>query len=188
MGTGERLTDAAALLLDEGGEAAVTLRAVALAVGVSHNAPYRHFADRSALLAGVAERDLRVFTRLFESISASDQPAIGKLAAALAEFVAYGEAHPARYRLLFSDPDIASRGGSLEEAAMETFAELAKLVGQAQAEGNLPSIPTLQLTGLIYATVHGLLDFQAGGRMKSEKGFTSVMDGVKTMLRLIAND
>ena len=186
MGTSEKLVEAAAVLLDEGGEAAVTLRAVALSVGVSHNAPYRHFADRSALLAGVAERDFRSFTRAFAAIGLSDRGPIEKVKAALAIVVTFGEAHPARYRLLFSDPDIASRGGQLEAAAMQTFAAFAECVNEAQRAGQLPTMSTPQLTGLIYATVHGLLDFHAGGRLRAEKGFTGVMDGASLLLSLIA--
>ena len=185
MGTAERLVEAAAALLDGGGEAAVTLRAVALAVGVSHNAPYRHFVDRAALLAGVAERDFRTFTQDFVAIQRSDGPAIGKVEAALATFITYGTAHPARYRLLFGNPDIASRGGSLETVAMETFAAFAAMVRAAQDAGQLPKMPAPTLTGLIYATVHGLLDLKAGGRMREEKGFSDVMDGTLLMLRLI---
>ena len=185
MGTGERLVEAAAALLDEGGEAAVTLRAVALAVGVSHNAPYRHFADRAALLAGVAERDFHSFTSGFEAIERSGRSPIGKVEAALATFVTYGEAHPARYRLLFGNPDIASRGGRLEAVAMETFSAFAALVRGAQDVGQLPTMPTATLTGLVYAAVHGLLDLKAGGRMRAEKGFSDVMGGTKLMLDLI---
>lgn len=187
MGTGERLVDAAATLLDQGGEAAVTLRAVAQAVGVSHNAPYRHFADRAALLAGVAERDFLAFTAAFEEIRRSRNGALAKVEAALGVFAAYGEAHPARYRLLFGDPDIASRGGRLEAAAMGTLASFAGLVRAAQDGGELPAaVPTASLTGLIYATVHGLLDLKAGGRMREEKGFSDVMSGASLMLRLIS--
>ena len=54
MNTSERLVTAAAELLDAGGEAAVTLRAVGSAIGVSHNAPYKHFVSRDDLLAAVA--------------------------------------------------------------------------------------------------------------------------------------
>ena len=186
MGTSESLINAAADLLDQGGETAVTLRAVALAVGVSHNAPYRHFADRAALLAAIAERDFRLFTREFEAIGLSGLAPLDRLKAALAVFVEYGEARPARYRLLFSDPDIASRGGQLEAAAMQTFAAFARFVGEAQETGQLPALPTPQLTGLIYATVHGLLDFRAGGRLRAEKGFSSVLDSAFLLLGLLA--
>ena len=43
MNTNERPIAAAAALLDSGGGSPVTLRAVGAAVGVSHNAPYKHF-------------------------------------------------------------------------------------------------------------------------------------------------
>src|SRR5262245_42493142 len=48
------LLAAARRLLAECGAEALSLREVARKTGVSHNAPYRHFADRQALLAAVA--------------------------------------------------------------------------------------------------------------------------------------
>ena len=185
MGTAEKLVDAAAALLDQGGEAAVTLRAVAHQVGVSHNTPYKHFTDRAALLAGVAEKDFAAFSATFDDIGRSDRPAIGKVKAALEAFAGYGEAHPARYRLLFGDPTIGRRGGRLETVAMTTFASFAALVAGAQAAGDLPAVPTPTMTSLIYATLHGLLDLRAGGRMRAEKGFTSVLDGAFLFLDLV---
>src|SRR6266487_3420785 len=42
-------------LLSEGGAAALDLRKVARKAGVSHAAPYRHFADKQALIAAINE-------------------------------------------------------------------------------------------------------------------------------------
>src|SRR5207244_8609625 len=42
-------------LLAEGGAAALDLRKVARKAGVSHAAPYRHFADKQALIAAINE-------------------------------------------------------------------------------------------------------------------------------------
>ena len=56
--TRDALIDAAAELSAAGGPAAVTLREVGRRAGVSHNAPYKHFADKEELLAAVAARDL----------------------------------------------------------------------------------------------------------------------------------
>jgi hypothetical protein len=52
--TRETLVSAAAELLDRGGPDAVTLREVGHLAGVSHNAPYKHFAGKESLLAAVA--------------------------------------------------------------------------------------------------------------------------------------
>src|SRR5437764_560426 len=50
------LIDSALEILRKEGLEALTLRAVARRAGVSQAAPYRHFADRRALVAAVAER------------------------------------------------------------------------------------------------------------------------------------
>src|ERR1700731_1976958 len=63
-------------LLSEGGATSLDLRKVARRVGVSHAAPYRHFADRQALIAAINEEG---FHRLAERIQStlrdvSDEP------------------------------------------------------------------------------------------------------------------
>src|SRR5262245_7754680 len=52
------LRQAARAILEEEGLAALSLRSVAKRAGVSHAAPYRHFASREALLADVALKGL----------------------------------------------------------------------------------------------------------------------------------
>lgn len=186
IGTGEKLIMAAAALLDAGGESAVTLRAVGNAVGVSHNAPYRHFKDRSALLAAVAIEDFSMLTNVFMGISQSSSAPLDKLRQALGAVADYGRKHPSRYRLLFSDPDIAAEGGALEKEAMQLFAALAGIVAECQSSHNLLEMPNAALTSLLYATVHGLIDLKASGRMRSEKGFTSVDASVALLINLLS--
>ena len=186
MTTSERIIEAAASLLDSGGESAVTLRAVGLASGISHNAPYKHFKDRSALLAAVATRDFGALNELFVEASKGRARPLVKLRRALQAFVEYGRDCPARYRLLFSDPEIAAHGGDLEVAAMRCFGTFAALIAECQQAAQLPEVPAAQLAGLIYASVHGLIDLQAGGRMKSEKGFEGVMHSVDLLLSVLS--
>ncbi len=182
MKTSERLVDAAAALLDAGGEPAVTLRAVGKAAGVSQNAAYRHFEDRSALLAAVAIQNARALTRVFAEARQIDALPLERLRRALEVFVEFGQTYPARHHLLFSDPGIAAQDGELREAATASFAAFTALVEDCQRSGNLPSGPPTPIAGLIMATTHGLLDFQNGGRLRVEKGFTSVMASVDLLL------
>ncbi len=186
VGTDKKLIAAAAALLDAGGESAVTLRAVGNAVGVSHNAPYKHFKDRSALLAAVAIEDFTMLTSVFVGVGQSSSAPLDKLRQALAEVADYGHKHPSRYRLLFSDPGIAAKGGALEEAAMQSFAALASIIAECQSSHNLLEMPNAALTSLLYATVHGLIDLKASGRMRSEKGFTSVDASVELLISLLS--
>lgn len=85
---------------------------VAQAVGVTHNAPYSHFADRNDLLAAIAGRDLKMLAAGIEAARANDSPALERLRSGLDTFVEYGRHYPARYRLMFSDPNIVSAGSA----------------------------------------------------------------------------
>ena len=186
MGTDKKLVAAAAALLDSGGESAVTLRAVGHAVGVSHNAPYKHFKDRSALLAAVAIEDLTTLTTAFVSIREFPSEPMDKLKRALETFIDYAHEHPSRYRLLLSNPGIAEQGGDLEKAAVRSFVEFAAIVQECQSSQDLPETSNVALTGLLYASVHGLIDIEAGGRMRREKGLTSVQESMNLLIDLLS--
>src|SRR5258708_29712691 len=90
-------------LLAEGGAQELDLRKVARRAGVSHAAPYRHFADKQALIAAINEEG---FHWLAERIQATlhevpDEPFEQLLGVALA-YVRFSEAHPLLMLELFS--------------------------------------------------------------------------------------
>lgn len=151
--TRELLLSAAAELLDAGGREAVTLREVGRRAGVSHNAPYKHFANKEALLAGVAAREL---TRLGASLAAlaeRDLPADAVLRAALREYVGWALAYPARFALVFGV--WTAEFGDLATAADASRSTLLGIVEAAQRAGQLPPGDTERVTGLLQAVVHG---------------------------------
>lgn len=187
MSTDKRLIAAAASLLDTGGESAVTLRAVGHAVCVSRNAPYKHFKDRNGLLAAVAIVDFEMLTEQFTIIRKSSVKPVTKIKRALGTAIDYGHRYPARYRLLFNDPDIAAQGGDLEAAAMRLFVEFAAIVQECQTAGHLPDVANAALSGLLYASMHGLIDLEASGRMKAEKGFRTVGESVNMLIQLLSS-
>ena len=182
--TKQRLAAAAAELLDRGGQAAVTLRAVAESVGVSHNAPYRHFRGRSALLAGVALQDFHSLDQAFRTAMTGGPDAASALRRATDAFISYALAHPARYRLLFSDPALPA-DDDLAVAAMAPFATFVAIVSRCQQEGVLPPGDPVRLAGMIYATMHGAIDLQIGGRASDSKGLGSVDATVDLLLHLL---
>lgn len=85
------LVQAAGELLEKQGLAALSLREVARRAGVSHNAPYRHFPDREALLAALAAEGFRML---------ADRQASGGRERGLA-YVRFALEHPQRFRLMF---------------------------------------------------------------------------------------
>jgi AcrR family transcriptional regulator len=181
--TKEQLVSAASKLLDTGEQTAVTLRAVAEQVGVSHNAPYWHFRDRSPLLAAVAERDFVQLRREFEK-QAESRDAETALRRATHALVEYALQHKARYRLLFSDPGLSTEQ-SLKGAAMALFQAFSLVVSRCQREGVLPEIDPVRLTGLIYAALHGAIDLELGGRSSEAKGLGSSKATVELLFHLL---
>jgi AcrR family transcriptional regulator len=181
--TKERLVSAASKLLDSGGQNAVTLRAVAELVDVSHNAPYRHFKDRSALLAAVAERDFVRLRQAFEEQNEGRDAETALRKASLA-LISYARKHKARYRLLFSDPGLSPEQ-SLKDAAMASFQAFSLIVSRCQSDSVLPQGDTVSLTGLIYASLHGAIDLELGGRSGGAKGLGSIEATVDLLFRLL---
>jgi AcrR family transcriptional regulator len=105
------LIEAALELAREGGPEAVVLREVSRRAGVSHNAAYRHFADRDALLQAVCERCMGALARLMEARIAEVDPAEEGLPAARLRLRATGLAYvefalsePGWFRTAFAVP------------------------------------------------------------------------------------
>jgi len=184
--TDKKLIIAATALLDSGGEDALTLRAVGHASGVSHNAPYKHFKNRDALLAAVATRDFLMLAEAFQTVRKSSARPVAKLKKALKVVVDFSVEHPARYRLLFNDPAIAAQKGELEKTAFAAFAEFIVIVQECQAAKSLPDVPKTTLAGLLFATMHGLIALETSGRMHPEKGLSGVQNGLETLVHLLS--
>lgn len=88
------------ILRSEGG-GELTLRAVARAAGVSQTAPYRHFNDKSALLAAVAETGFsKLDARCRDALSAAEGSSdrLHRLGIA---YVQFALDEPALFRLMF---------------------------------------------------------------------------------------
>jgi AcrR family transcriptional regulator len=109
------LIDAAVELVTEKQDWAFSLREVARHAGVSHNAPYNHFADKNELLAAMAAAG---FERLKgRMLAASDraQSAAAALLLSARAYVESGVENPALYRLMFG-PALAP--GTVPQAAI----------------------------------------------------------------------
>lgn len=94
------LLEAGLAVLERDGLDALSLRAVARTAGVSHAAPYHHYADKTALLAAIAAYG---FDLLHEEIAAraTGSPA-DRLQTAAVTYVGFAVENPELFRLMFS--------------------------------------------------------------------------------------
>jgi len=145
---------AAALELLDTGDIAPSLREVARAAGVSAMAPYRHFADRDALLGAVAEYG---FTQLRERVLIADDAADERtaLVAQGRAYVDFALAHPALFRLMFS----GEKSGGVPEGDT-AYTVLARRV--ADIAPDRAEMATLAAWGLVHGLATLLLDTRIG--------------------------
>ncbi len=186
MTTRPNLIQAASTLLDQGGEGAVTLRAVGQAAGVSHNAPYRHFRNRDALLAGVASADLETLGRRFRDVRGSEDAPANRLLNALGVLIAFSRAHPARYRLVFGAPTLARAHPDLQASSAACLAEIIALVDDCKAAKTLADAPTKSLAALFLAALHGLVLLEAQGQLQTGKGLPTLEQTMALMVDLFS--
>lgn len=109
----EALVQAALDLIEEQGLEALSVREVARRAGVSPGAPFRHFANRTALLTAVAEQ---AGQRLHDAVDAalarsSSQPPIDRLAALGAAYLRWARENPLHFRIV-SDRALIDYEGS----------------------------------------------------------------------------
>lgn len=158
------LIAAAAALLDRGGPAEVKLREVGRLAGVSHNAPYKHFADKEELLAAIAAEELRGQSRLMQALAGAASPLAGLRTLARA-YVGWARTSPARFKLAFGA--WTRKNAELQQAAEESRAVLVSIVAAAQALGELPPGDADRLAALLLALAHGAIDQALAGHLSA---------------------
>lgn len=146
---------AAHAVIAEQGLEALSLREVARNLGVSHQAPYKHYPSRDHLLAAVVARCFEQFADYLKSrISRVDAP--DEMLAMGRGYLKYASEHPLEYRLMFGTPwpDTAEHP-QLAEHARLAFDVLCE--GLARQHGGQAERATVESDALfIWASLHGL--------------------------------
>lgn len=137
------LTAASEIIEDEGLKA-LSVREAARRAGVSHNAPYRHFPHRDALLAALAAEG---FAWLEKELAQHSGREIG------AAYVRFALRHPERFRLMFNTRLQGAAGGAYQ-------ALVAAFAGQ-------PGVAPPEIAAAAaWALMHGLADLLLGGHFE----------------------
>jgi AcrR family transcriptional regulator len=154
-----------------------SLRELARRAGVSHNAPYKHFAEKRDLLAAVSAAGFEALTKRMNVEAAKASQPRAQLFAVLRAYIRYGVENPALYRLMFggylSGPDDGRP--AIERAAAETArALLAGLIRDGALGKAIPDTPRNErkIAGAILACwslVHGLTQLIADGLVGPDK-------------------
>ncbi|MEL6347744.1 MAG: TetR/AcrR family transcriptional regulator [Myxococcota bacterium] len=137
--------------LDANGEVP-TMRGLAGVLSVSRAAAYRHFSDRSDLMAHVTAR---CFDEMICEIDAAvdlDELMIEQHRRACAAYLSYGVRYASRYDLMFGRDTLMHENAVARQARDQAFSKLIAMAGDTGADD--PEL--LALT--VWSTLHGGVD------------------------------
>jgi AcrR family transcriptional regulator len=165
----DALLQAAERVLERDGLAGLTLRAVAREAGVSHAAPTHHFGDLAGLVSELAAIGFRQFNATMAAACAPDTPYPARGMARAKAYVAYAQAHPGMYGLMFRTERLDYSRPSLHEAAEASFAGLASAIAASRGEQISEGALTLDQAAAIaraWSMVHGFTMLLLDGRLE----------------------
>jgi AcrR family transcriptional regulator len=166
------LVTAAVELVEGSSPEELTLREVSRRVGVNHRAAYRHFKDKTALLAAVAEDGYRaLLANMKESLDAARggdrSERLMRLALA---YVTFAIDQPARYRIMFGRRlNEDGRFPALEELVAEAYELLTNEVKAGQTARQLRHVLVRELVFGFWSMVHGFSSLAIVRRLKVKR-------------------
>jgi AcrR family transcriptional regulator len=149
------LIDATAKIVAREGAAAVSLREVARAAGVSHNAPYRHFESLSHLLAAVAAEGFEAFRARLEA--AGRKAGTRRMAALGKAYVQFALENPRLYLLMFGPALDKAEHPALQKAAQAAFDVLR---GETAKPGRAGHAEAIGAWAFVHGLAHLIIDKQ----------------------------
>lgn len=162
----DALVAGALAVVEQGGAQAVSLRELAAQLGVSRAAPYRHFADRDALLGAVAARGFEDLIAGYEAALAGPGDGMDRLWEVNRFYADFATRRPGLHRLMF-ESDLLERG--VAPTTLAPPANLAyRLLWRAVA-GAFPGADETWVkarTVTMWSTVYGFLALDRAQRFK----------------------
>ncbi len=187
------LLNAAFQLVTERGIHDFTLREVARQAGVSHNAPYNHFADKAELVVALT---VEGFQKLELALrSTYEQSAGTSLERTLAIGIAYlrfALENPAMFNLMFrpelhqSSHDVQTCDEAVKSAGDATFQVLLDGIAASQQAGELRAEPSVDMLALaLGSTMHGLTVMLVDNFLVKEKAVSSIEEAEQLMKHVL---
>jgi AcrR family transcriptional regulator len=164
-------------LIAKRGPESLTVREVAASVGVTHGAAYRHFADKEALLAAVAEEGYRGLAhKLASAARAASVHPPGRVRALAAAYVEFAIARPAHYRVMWGPRfNEDGRFPALEAAISDAFSLVIAEFERGQTTGAFrDDEPARDLAIAFWVAAHGYVELVLRRRLKVKSDAVAV--------------
>jgi AcrR family transcriptional regulator len=180
------LLDQALVLIAEKGVEGLSLREVAARVGVSHAAPYHHFADKTALVHALAHEGMSLMDdRMAAAEEAAGNPTARLLGIGMA-YVIFAVERPDYYATM-NAPEINNPEAQVDalqppEAQGNTWQRLMDAIVACQQASEMPQGDPVILGVYLWSLVHGLAELWRSGPLSL---MPQASDGLEPMARSV---
>ena len=179
----DRVIKAAVRYIADSGPDGLSFRQIAADAGVSHQAPYHHFGDRSAIFTEIAREGFQKFTEVMSSPARRDEDS--NLAVRMCErYVDFALTNKGYFRVMFrSDLCQMDESPETQRAADEAFDTLLFAVGEIL--GSSASIDEIRVQATaMWSVAHGLATLLIDGPLEHKIGKVSDR---RALVRSVAN-
>ena len=177
--------DAAIAIIETDGADSLSMREVARQAGVSHQAPYHYFGDRSGIFAAISEEGFTGLAQAFRDVLETEMPA------AKAGFIAYlnfSREHIGHFRVMFRN-DICGviTHASTQTAADSAFEELRLMVARITGPEIDPN-NAFTFATMLWSLSHGLATLVIDGPLPNKvPPGTNLEDQIRAVINLATN-
>ncbi len=145
-------------ILSNEGVKGLSLRRVAKRAGVSHTAPYAHFADKQALVAAISTEGYIKLYEQFMMINAEfGNDTLKKLVEVAWSYVQFAVNDPAHFKITFSGVIEKEKDyPAFVDISQQSFAFIVELVTECQTIGILRAGRSNLIAVHLWGSIHGL--------------------------------
>ena len=177
--------DAAIAIIESDGADSVSMREVARRAGVSHQAPYHYFGDRSGILAAISEEGFAGLAQAFRDVHETEMPA------AKAGFIAYlnfAREHIGHFRVMFRNDICGVMTHELTAVAADSaFDELRLMVSRITGPEIDPN-KAFTFAAMLWSLSHGLATLVIDGPLPNKlPPGTNLEDQIQAVINLSSN-
>ena len=157
--------DAAIAIIELEGAESLSMREVARRAGVSHQAPYHYFSDRSGIFAAISEEGFTGLAQAFRDVHETEMPA------AKAGFIAYlnfAREHVGHFRVMFRNDICGVTTHALTQTAADSaFDELRLMVSRITGPEIDPN-KAFTFAAMLWSLSHGLATLVIDGPLPNK--------------------
>lgn len=160
------LLETATTMLEQGGLDALSLRKIALEIGVSRTAAYHHFKDKHELLCAIAALGFERWQEEAKEIFSSQVTKEQQVRHFVFGYLSFATKNAHLYDLMFGRTLWKEQGSnqSLKDAAYPTFQFQVEMMKHWQTLGLLPNDHSaLRTSQVIWGTLHGIAKLMIDG-------------------------